>query len=144
MSKRRIHINVKLLGPYWCHVWAIVGPYFGYFYNIFASRYLKLLKFSPKSHACHIEDYILIFNYWGHVLAILGPCFGYFYNIFTSRCLKLLKFLVKSHACQIEECTLIFNYGDQILDVFRPYFVISLLVNAWNYSKCHWRVMHAK
>merc|ERR1711954_440759 len=33
-------------GPYKGHVWAILGPCFGYFYNIFASRLLEWLKFS--------------------------------------------------------------------------------------------------
>ena len=46
---RGIPINVKLLGPYKGNVWAILGLCFGYFYNMFASRCLKLLTFSLVS-----------------------------------------------------------------------------------------------
>ena len=33
MTNRRIPFNVKLLGPYMGHVWAITGPCFAYFYH---------------------------------------------------------------------------------------------------------------
>ena len=104
-NRRQIFI-VQLFEPYWCHVWAILGPYLSYFYSIFACRCLKWLKFSPKSYACHIKK---LFNvdplgpYWGHVWAIKGPHLGYFYNILASRCLKWLKFSLKCHLYQIEE-----------------------------------------
>ena len=51
---KKILFNGKLLGPYNGHVLAILGPYFGYFYNIYASI---LLKFSLKSQAWQIEEY---------------------------------------------------------------------------------------
>merc|ERR1712081_21493 len=44
------------LGPHLGHVWAILGPCFGYFYNIFASRCLKWLKLLLISHAPQIEE----------------------------------------------------------------------------------------
>ena len=46
---RRIPLIVKLLGSYKGHVWAMLGPCFGYFYNIFASRGLKWLTYSLVS-----------------------------------------------------------------------------------------------
>ena len=52
MPNRIIPFSVKLLGPYKGQVWTILGPCFGYFYNIFASICLKLPKFSLRSHAC--------------------------------------------------------------------------------------------
>ena len=55
IPNRRIPFNVQLLGPYFGHVWAILGPCFGYFYIIFASICLKWLNFSPKSHTCQLE-----------------------------------------------------------------------------------------
>ena len=63
MPNRGILFNVQLLGPYWGHVWAILVPCFGYFYNILAFKCLKWLKFSLKSYACQIEEFSLIFNY---------------------------------------------------------------------------------
>ena len=114
----KIFNNVASLGPYWGHVLAILGSCLGCFHNIFASRCLKLLKCSRKSHACQIEEYSLIFNCWDHidgcVWPTLGPCFGYFYNIFACRCLKWLKFSLKSHECQIEKYFLIFNCWNHI------------------------------
>ena len=77
---RRIPLNVKLLGPYKGHVWAILGPCFGYYCNIFASRCPKWLKFSLKSHAFQIGDY-LQFSIIG---TIFGPGFGHILaQIFT-------------------------------------------------------------
>ena len=73
MPSRRLLINFQLSRPYWVHVWAILGSCFGYFYNIFASRCLKLFKFSLKNHACYIEEYSLMFNFWDHILAMFGP-----------------------------------------------------------------------
>ena len=74
----------QLEGPCWDHVWAILVPCFGYFYNLFACRWLKWLKISLKRLACKIEEYSLSVDllgpYWGHVLAILGPCLGYFWQ----------------------------------------------------------------
>ena len=64
--------NVQLFGTYWDHVWAILGPCFGHFYTIFASRCLKWLKISPNSHACQIKEYSLKFNYQDHIGAIFG------------------------------------------------------------------------
>ena len=37
IPNRRIPFNVQLLGPYFGHVWATLGPCFGYFYIVFAS-----------------------------------------------------------------------------------------------------------
>ena len=48
-ANREKLFSVELLEPYWGHVWAILGPCLGYFYNIFASRCLKWLKFSLVS-----------------------------------------------------------------------------------------------
>ena len=62
-QNRRIPINVKLLEQYKGHVWAILGPCFDYFYNIFASRCLNWLKFSLEGHASQIEEYPSISNY---------------------------------------------------------------------------------
>ena len=73
MPSRRLLINFQLSRPYWVHVWAILGSCFGYFYNIFASRCLKLFKFSLKNHACYIEEYSLMFNFWDHIWAMFGP-----------------------------------------------------------------------
>ena len=73
MPSRKLLINFQLSRPYWVHVWAILGSCFGYFYNIFASRCLKLFKFSQKNHACYIEEYSLMFNFWDHIWAMFGP-----------------------------------------------------------------------
>ena len=70
---RRIPLNVKLFGPYKGRVWAILGPCFGYFYNIFASRCLKWLKFSLDRHAFQIGEYESMSNYWDHIRAMFGP-----------------------------------------------------------------------
>merc|ERR1711954_586251 len=132
MPVRRIAFSLKLWRPYKGHVWAILGPCFGYFYNIFASRCLKWLKFSLESQACQIEenqsmlDYLdhiraMFRPYQGHVWAILGPCFGYFCNIFAPRCLKWLIFSMESHASQIEENHLMWDYWNHIRAIFVPY-----------------------
>jgi len=55
MPNRRIPFRVKLLEPYKGHFGAILGSCIGHFYNIFASRCLIWLKFSPLSHACQIK-----------------------------------------------------------------------------------------
>ena len=154
MPNRRIIFNFELLGPYWGHVWAILGPCFGYFYNSFAFRCLKWLKYSLKSHACQVEEYYSMLNYLDHnqdhVWAILGPCFGYFYNIFASRCLKCLKFSLKSHACQIEQYFLCWQNATKlgpcwaILGPCFGYFYKFLLLNAWNTSKFLLKINHAK
>ena len=49
--KRRIPFSVKLFGPFKGHVWPILGPCFGYFYPIYASRGLKFINFYLKSYA---------------------------------------------------------------------------------------------
>ena len=70
LSCRRLSFNVKLLGLYKGHVWAILGPYLSYFYNIFACRCLKWLKFSLKCHLYQIEEYfeVTLFGpYWSHL-----------------------------------------------------------------------------
>ena len=56
-QERDMHILECLLfgTTFLGHVWAILGPCFGYFYYIFASKCLKWLKISPKSHACQIR-----------------------------------------------------------------------------------------
>ena len=36
IPNRKILFDVNFLGPYYGHVMAILGPCFGYFYNIFA------------------------------------------------------------------------------------------------------------
>ena len=79
---REIPINVKLLGPYKVHIWAILLPCVGYFYNIFASRCLKGLKFSLEIHACQIGEKDLVSNYWDHIRAMLGPCWGHIRAMF--------------------------------------------------------------
>ena len=48
MLTYRDHIGAMFL--------AILGPQFGYFYDIFASRCLKWLNFSLESYACHIKE----------------------------------------------------------------------------------------
>ena len=70
MPNRIIQFNVKLLTLYNAHVYAILRPYFGYFYNISACRCLKWLKFSLKSHACQIEEYSLMLIFLDHIWAI--------------------------------------------------------------------------
>ena len=80
---REIPINFKLLGPYKGHVWAIFGPCFGYFYNIFASRCPKWLKFLLERHICQIEEYHSMSNYLDHIRAMLGPCLGHVLAIST-------------------------------------------------------------
>ena len=72
---RRKLFNVQLFGPYWCHVWAILGPYLSYFINIFACRCLKWLKFSLKCHVYQIEEYfdVTLFGpYWSHLGNIMA------------------------------------------------------------------------
>ena len=83
MPNRIILLNEQLLGPYWGHVWTILGPCFGYLYNIFACRCLKWLKFSLKSHACQAEDYSLISNYPDHIGSMFGPSWGHVLAIST-------------------------------------------------------------
>ena len=100
---RWIPLNVKLLGPYKSNVWAILGPCFDYFYNIFASRCLKWLKFLLKNYAYQIEENYLMFNCLGHIGTMFEPYLSYFFNIFACRCLKWLKFSLKCHVYQIEE-----------------------------------------
>ena len=79
----RTVFNVELLGPYGDHVWVILGPFLGYFYNILAFRFLKWLKFSLKSHACQAEDYSLISNYPDHIGSMFGPSWGHVLAIST-------------------------------------------------------------
>ena len=124
MPNRIILFNVLWLGPYLGHVWAILGLCLGYFYNIFASRCLKWLKYPPKSCMQITKKQFtiaLLDPHRVHVLPILGLCFGYFYNIFASRCLKWLKFSLKSHACQLEEYHSMSNYWDHIRAMLGPY-----------------------
>ena len=87
MPSRRLLINFQLSRQYWVHVWAIWGSWFGYFYNIFASRFLKLFKFSQKNHACYIEECSLMFNFWDHIWAMFGP---YQANVLTISIVSLL------------------------------------------------------
>ena len=103
-AKYKIFFDVYFFGPHFDHVLAILGPCFNYFYNIFASRCLKWLKFALMSHAGHflVRKYSLILTYWNHIEAMfghIGALFGYFYNKFASRCLKWYIFSLKSHAC---------------------------------------------
>merc|ERR1711954_152872 len=70
IPNKRILFNVQLFRPNWCHVWAILGPYLSYFFNIFACRCLKWLKFSFKCHVYQIEEYfeVTLFGpYWSHL-----------------------------------------------------------------------------
>ena len=60
-------------GPCKANVLAILGPCFGFFYNIFSFRYLKWLKFSLESLACQIKDYHSMLDYWDHMRAMFGP-----------------------------------------------------------------------
>ena len=55
------------------HVWAILGPCFGYFYNIFASRCLKWLKLLLISHAPQIEESDLTHIYLCNVCVSVPP-----------------------------------------------------------------------
>ena len=154
-ANRRIPLNVRLFGSYKGHVWAILGPCFGFFYNIFASRCPKWLKFSLESHACQIErrpfNVKLLGPYKGHVWAILGPCFVYLYNIFVSRCLKWVKFSLKHYLCQPKEYSWMMNSSDPIGAMLGPYYghvlaisIITFLLGVWNGSTCSWKVMHYK
>ena len=59
------------------HIWVIIGPCFGYFYNIFASRCIYWLKFSLESLACQIEEYSALYNYLYHILAMFWPYQGH-------------------------------------------------------------------
>ena len=79
MSNRRIPFNVQLLGPYLGHVWAILGPCFGYFYIIFASIWLKWLEFSQKKSCMPIRKYSLMLTNLDHNGANFGPCLENFY-----------------------------------------------------------------
>ena len=148
MSYRWILFNFEIIGPYWGHVsailgpcFAILGPCFGYFCNIFTSRCLKWLKFLLKSHACQIAEYSLMFNYLDHIGTMfwqyLGPCFDYFYNIFASRYLIWHKYSLKSHAWPSKRILfyvrLFRPYQGHVLAIFRPCLAIStisLLVDA--------------
>ena len=118
MPNRRVFLSVDLLGPNGGHVLVVLGPCFGYFYNMYASRRLKWLTFSLKSLAYQIGEYSSILNYWDHIenmfWAISGQNFGYFYNIFASRCLKWLKISLKRQACQVEEYSLMLTYWGHI------------------------------
>ena len=103
--------------PYW-------GHFFGFFYNILASRCLKWLTFSLDNPGSQLEEYHSMSNYWDHKRAMFrlaGPCFGYFYNIFASGCLKWLTFSLESHASQIEEYHSMSNYWDNIRAMIGPY-----------------------
>ena len=60
----------SLMLTYWDHVWAILGPCFGYFYNTFASRCFKWFKISLESHAYQIEEYHSMLNYRDHIRAM--------------------------------------------------------------------------
>ena len=82
MPKQRTLLNVDIMGPYWGHVWAILGPCFGYFYNIFASRCMKRLKFSLESHAYQVEEYYLMSIYWDHIRTMFGQYEGHIRAIF--------------------------------------------------------------
>ena len=88
---------------------------------------------------------------------MLGPCLGHiramlghFYNNLASRCLKWLKFSLKHHACQLGEYHSKSNHLAHIKAMYAilrslfDFFTISLLLDAWNDSNFHWRVMHAK
>ena len=114
MPNRRVPCNVQTLEPYWDHVRTIIGPCFGYFYNIFASGCPKWLNFLLSSHACQIGECWLMPN----VVCIFGPCFN---EIFACRCLKQIKFSLKCHSCQIEEYSSMFNYLNHIWAMFGPY-----------------------
>ena len=101
---RRKLFNVQLFRSYWCHVWAILGPYLSYFINIFACRCLKWLKFSLKCITCQIEQYFrvrLFGAYWSH-LGHIRALFWLFLQFIYFGCPKWLKFLWKSHAYQLE------------------------------------------
>ena len=73
MPNISILLNVDVFGPYWGHVPAKLGPCFGYFYNIYASRYMTMLKFSLESQACKIEEYSTMLTNWGHIGAMFWP-----------------------------------------------------------------------
>ena len=115
---RRIPFNVKLFGPYEGHVWAILGPCFGYFYYIFAAKCLIWHKFLLM-YCMKIRKKI-IGTILGQCLINIEPCFGYFYYIFASRCLKWLNFSLESHASPIEENHSILDYWNHIRAIFRP------------------------
>ena len=72
-TNQTVPCNYIFLESCWGYVWAILGPCFDYFYNIFASRCLKWLKFSLESHASQIEEYHSISNYWNHKRAMFLP-----------------------------------------------------------------------
>ena len=104
MPNRRKPFRIKLFWPYKGVVWAILGPYFGYFCNIFASRWMKWLKFSLLSLSYQVEENHSVSNYWDHkgniwaIRAIFWPYLQYLASI----CLKWLKFSLKSHACPLK------------------------------------------
>ena len=94
MPNRRMLFNVRLLGLYCGHIWAIVGPCFGNFYNIFTYRCLKWLAFSTES-CMPIRKYSSMLMYWDHIEAIFGPCIGYFYHIIAFRCINPISYRLK-------------------------------------------------
>ena len=95
---RRIPFNVKLLGSYKDHVWAILGPWYGYFYNIFASRCLKWLTYSLERCACQIEEYHSVSNYWDHIRAM----FWLFLQYLCFQVPEMAQISVKCHAYQVK------------------------------------------
>merc|ERR1711954_156073 len=56
--------------PYQGHVLVILGPCFGIFYNIFASRFLKWLIFSLVSQASQTKENHSMLDYWNHIRAM--------------------------------------------------------------------------
>ena len=149
-AKQKNTIQFQIIGTKKGTIFAIIGPCFGYFYDIFASRCLKRLQFSPKS--CmqimkKLSNVDLFGPQQGHVWSLLVPCLGNIYNIFTFRSLKWLKFSVKSHACQIEEYSLMLNCWDHIMVMsvlYQGYFYNFLASLCLEWLFFYFRVIHAK
>ena len=80
VTKRVINCYPKLLGPYWCHVWTILGPYFCFSCGIFASSCLIILSFTELPCRTPI---IFSFYAWDHIGVMFRPQNGHFLTSFA-------------------------------------------------------------
>ena len=123
LPNRRKLFNVKLFGPYWCHIWPILGPYLSYFFIIFACRCLKWLKFSLKCYACQIEKYYKVILFWSnwsllvHVRALFWLFLSIHLILDAKNGLKFCGSVMHTNY----EITLMLTYWDHIGDMLWPY-----------------------
>ena len=128
------------MGPCFVHL----GAMFCFFYNIFASRCLKWLKFSVKSHACQVEEYTLMLNCLDHIMDMSGPYWSHVLAIYTiSLLLHALNanFFYRRVMHLNERKLSILNILDHIRAIHGSYqsrvlvlYTISILLEVWNSS----------